>query len=170
MESLPYHITNERSLRAMTGVTPSIFFILLEVFSIHSHNAKEQRCKPLSLRKRAFGGGNKSKLCSPTHELIFILFYLKTYPTYDVLATRFGMSRGIAFKQVQEQLKQLRQSLIDLEVVPQRSFDSPQSFKDYCTKNNITEMLLDATERGHFKYKDKDLKNATYSGKKKILK
>ena len=68
------------------------------------------------------------------------------------------------------QLKQLRQSLIDLEVVPQRSFASPQDFKDYCHKNNVIEMLLDATERGHFKYKDKDLKNATYSGKKKILK
>ena len=71
---------------------------------------KNRRIKPKKYRKRKIGGGRKSALGLPENQLFFILFYFKNYPTYDVLAFTFNISRGCAFASVQRLLPVLKQT------------------------------------------------------------
>ena len=167
--SLPYNITDERTLRAMTGVNLKSFEHLLPHFAKLSLQARDARRKPTSEWKRAVGGGAKSSPPTPAHELIFILFYLKAHPTYDVLSNRFLMKRSTAFQHVRGLSLILRDTLAHLSVLPERTFASPSDLCEYFKGKNIDELLIDATEREYFRYKDKDKRAALYSGKKKAF-
>lgn len=151
----------------MIGVGLAIFLKILAVFEPISASERAKKQKSDSERKRAKGAGRKSALPTAAHQLIFVLFYLKTYPTFDTLANRFGMSRGTAFKQLHIHLISLKKALEELAVLPKRSFDSPEEFKAYFKEQELDEIFIDATERAHFKYQDKDKRSAIYSGKKK---
>ena len=47
-------------------------------------------------RRRKPGGGCKGKLPTMADKLLFVLYYYKTYPTFDVLGTQFEMARSKA--------------------------------------------------------------------------
>jgi hypothetical protein len=47
-------------------------------------------------RRRKPGGGTKGKLPTMTEKLLFVLYYYKTSPTFDVLGTQFAMARSKA--------------------------------------------------------------------------
>jgi hypothetical protein len=57
-------------------------------------NLEKNRNSPKNVRKRAPGGGKKHTLSLLEEKLFFILYYFKTYPTYDVLAADFDVDRG----------------------------------------------------------------------------
>jgi len=44
-------------------------------------------------RTRALGGGRNATLRTPREKLLFILFWFKAYPTFDVMAFFFGISQ-----------------------------------------------------------------------------
>jgi len=165
--ALPFHINEERTLRAMTGLKRLHFDLLLGIFTTYSTSRKAAKRKPDSERQRAVGGGAKSKLRTPTEELIFILFYLKTYATYDSLASRFGISRSSAFRQVRDLLPVLQDSLQQLEVLPKRVFENPSEFQAYFKGQQVETIIIDATERAHRRPKKKEERDPLYSGKKK---
>ena len=86
-------IRHERQFRAFTGLSQKEFDRLLAEFTQALASAQQQRYKKHSLqRQRKPGGGRKGALSTPELKLFFILCYLKTYPTFDVLGGLFDLS------------------------------------------------------------------------------
>jgi hypothetical protein len=85
------------------------------------------------------------------YKLFFILFYLKNYPTFDVLGYEFGIDRSKACVNVHKIKVVLLDALSELGILPKREFSSAEemaeAFKD-------KDLLIDATERPHFRHKD----------------
>jgi len=79
-------VQSERHKKSLTGLGQPEIDRLLPAFSdsleaISNENYRQNRNK----RSRRPGGGSKGKLPTPESKLFFILFYLKSYPTFDVL-------------------------------------------------------------------------------------
>lgn len=167
MRNLPLNIKNERRLKSLTGLSLIKYECLLEKFTAVYERIKSAETKN-KIRKRKLGGGRKSAL--PTHEikLLFVLYYLKAYPTFDVLADRFGFSTSRANQHLHKLMPILQESLVEMEVMPIRIFKDPESLQQQLEKlGGIETLLIDVTEREHFRYQDKEKRNALYSGKKK---
>lgn len=167
MRNLPLNIKNERRLRSLTGLSFKKYECLLGKFIQVYERLKSDESKE-KVRKRKPGGGRKGAL--PTHEikLLFVLYYLKAYPTFDVLADRFGLSTSRANQHLHRLMPILEESLTELEVMPIRNFEDPASLKQHLeTLGGIETLLIDVTEREHFRYQNDDKRDALYSGKKK---
>ena len=122
-------VNDDRQLRSLIGLGRAEFEKLLSEFTscLKEDQHKNRNGKPKKKhRQRKIGGGRKSALGSPEIQLLFILFYLKNYPTYDVLAFTFNISRGGAFESVQRLLPILKQTQKNLKVLPRRTTDDPQ--------------------------------------------
>ena len=93
------HIRDERQMKALTGLSQAQFDSLLPVFS-DIYRATQQQTYEEGLqsgtRRRRPGGGSKGKLPTIVEKLQFVLYYYKTYPTFDVLGTQFAMARSKA--------------------------------------------------------------------------
>jgi hypothetical protein len=86
-------LKSNRLCAAMTGLTIDEFTNLVPVLaSVTDAMRREQN--PHRIRK--FGGGRKSALRTPEEQLFFALFYLKAYPTVDVLSFLVGFDRSNA--------------------------------------------------------------------------
>ena len=70
---------NPKVLLAFTGHTPAEFEVLLGAFS-QAWDQLAQKRQAKQKRKRRAGGGRKAHLKTMADRLLFILFYLKTYP------------------------------------------------------------------------------------------
>ncbi|MDS4022223.1 MAG: transposase family protein [Candidatus Competibacter sp.] len=125
---------------------------------------KNRKGKSKKHRQRKVGCGRKSALVSPENQLAFILFYLKNYPTYDVLAFTFNISRGCAFESVQRLLPILKQTQKNLKVLPKRTTDDPQELLQLI--ESVDRILIDATERPVQRPQKKAQQEKHYSGKK----
>ena len=79
-----------RAIKALTGLSYQEFTDLLPVFE----RALERVQMEKPNRKRNPGGGQKGHLKTGEAKLFFILFYFKTYPTFDILGFLSGKSRG----------------------------------------------------------------------------
>jgi hypothetical protein len=80
-------------LKSLTGLSRKGFDRLLNAFSACLEEMKqEQYRKNRRRRKRRPGGGRKGALVTAENKLFFILYYLKNYPTFDVLAFTFEIS------------------------------------------------------------------------------
>lgn len=83
-------------MRALTGLDIAAFSALAEPFAQGCQPEAEARFTDQHPRQRKGGGGRQGVLTSPEQKLLFILYYLKTYPTFDVLAATFGLPRSKA--------------------------------------------------------------------------
>lgn len=83
-------IRDERQLKALVGLSRAEFVVLAEAFA-EVCRAEQARAYEQGLRRRRPGGGQKGKLPSAEAKLLFVLYYFKNYPTFDVLGTHFGM-------------------------------------------------------------------------------
>jgi hypothetical protein len=86
-------------MKALTGLSQAQFDPLLPVFS-DIYQATQQHTYATGgatgTRRRKPGGGSKGKLPTMAEKLQFVLYYYKTYPTFDGLAMQFGMARSKA--------------------------------------------------------------------------
>src|ERR671936_702050 len=86
-------------MKALTGLSPAQFNHLLPIFSA-IYQAAQQHTYEIGVasgtRRRKPGGGSKGKLPTMVERLQFVLYYYKTYPTFDVLGQQFGMARSKA--------------------------------------------------------------------------
>jgi hypothetical protein len=159
-------IRDDRQMRALTGLPQPKFDILKTVFTDVYHKQRQadyQRAK--ARRKRRPGGGRKGALPTIHDKLIFLLYYLKVYPTFDVLAAQFGMSRSKACENLHKLMPLLHQTLVELDVLPHRQFTSVEDFVD--TFSDLGTILIDVTERAHRREMDDAAQRQKYSGKKK---
>jgi len=159
-------LNDDRQLRSLIGLGRDEFEKLLNEFTscLKEDQRKNRKGKPKKHRQRKIGGGRKSALGSPENQLLFILFYLKNYPTYDVLAFTFNISRGGAFESVQRLLPILKQTQKNLNVLPKRTTDDPQEILQLV--ESVDHILIDATERPIQRPQKPARQKKHFSGKK----
>ena len=152
---------DKRAVKAMIGMSYEEFSNLVPVF--------EQSLRDIRMRepgrKRRLGGGQKGKLPTVESKLFFILFYLKTYPTFDVLAFFTDRDRGRCCKSVHFFSKALEKTLGRKLVLPKRRINSVEEFIRLFPA--VKDVFLDGSERRIQRPKDRKAQNKTYSGKKK---
>lgn len=138
-------VRNERQFKACTGLSQGEFDLLLAEFIKCLKLARQQHDDQQRLsRKRKPGGGRQGRLSTPDLKLFFILFYLKNYPTFDVLGCLFDLSPAKAEENVVKLLPLLKQAEKRLRVLPHRHF-KPTDDKQHT--DNIQKIIIDATER-----------------------
>lgn len=121
---------DKRSQMAMIGVTDTeLQQLVLEFEALYLEKRIQ---KPQ--RRRVVGGGRKGALPTGRDKVIFCLYYLKRYPTFDELGNRFGMARSSAFESLQNHLPLVKAALDRLGVLPPDSFQSPSQMADYLEK------------------------------------
>ena len=101
---------------------------------------------------------------SSEQQLLFILFYLKTYPTLDVLGATFGLPRAKTCEHAHRLAKALERCLRTLDVLPARAIDSLAPMQALFA--DVPVLLLDATERPYRRAHAAVDRPADYSGKK----
>lgn len=160
-------LKDERHLKSFTGVDLARFQVLLKAFSEQYEAYRQSRLKASDTRKRKAGGGRKSRLPKMEDKLAFILHYHKAYPTFDNLATTFGMSRSSVFGLLHSLAPVLKKTLESLQVLPKRKLANAEELLKYLKElGDINTLLIDVTERPYRRLKDKDQRDALYSGKK----
>jgi hypothetical protein len=162
-------IRDERQLKAMTGMTPSQLELLTQEFAqveAETRQAKYEHAVLTGRRTRQLGGGRQGILTTSTSKVLFILVYGKTYPTYDDLGSRFGMSKSAAFDNLGVYFPLVQEALARLGVLPHRTFQSIDEFRD--TLAGVEEIIMDVTERRQARPKDPAPQKDCYSGKKNM--
>src|SRR2546421_12720252 len=84
-------VRDERQMKALTGLSQAQFDDLLPVFSDIYGVTQQQHYEEgvaSGTRRRKPGGGTKGKLPNRTEKLLFVVYYYKTYPTFDALGTQ----------------------------------------------------------------------------------
>ena len=158
MIALEKVLNNERISRALIGVNREEFDLLLNVF-FQAYIYYEQS------NKIDFVRGRKSILSQLEEKLFFILFYFKTYPTYDVLGIVFDMDRTTACKQVHLLSGLLLETVEQMDILPA---SERKELKKKLKNLNMREFVIaDGTERPVRRPVNKDLQKEFYSGKKK---
>lgn len=153
----------DRSCLSLTGLRVREFKELVSQFE---WNYLEYVRKQRPDRRRAIGGGRTGNLHSAEEKLLFILFYLKSYPTYDVLSFIVGFHRTRACQWVLHLLPVLETTLGRKLVLPQRRISSVEEFLRLFPE--VKDVFGDATERRIQRPKSQKGQRKTYSGKKKI--
>ena len=85
------HNLSDREYRAVIGMSKNNFRKLTAVFSECEQKLKNQAYEDFVayFGRKPTGGGNP-KFKTPSEKLFFTLYYLKTYPTFDVLGFVFN--------------------------------------------------------------------------------
>ena len=161
-------IRDERQMKALTGLSQAQFDHLLPVFSDMYQTTQQQTYEKgveSGTRTRTPGGGSKGKLPTMADKLLFVLFYYKTYPTFDVLGTQFEMVRSKANENLHKLLPILYDALVHLELMPYRELGTPEDVK--AALKGMDQVIIDATERAYRRSKEDAKQREHYSGKKK---
>ncbi len=160
------HRLTDREYRALIGISKKDFIALTLVFSQCEQELKNQAYEDFLQkydRKPTAGGSPTFK--TPSEKLFFTLYYLKTYPTFDVLGFVFNCKGKTAHENLYKCLPILEKALESLNVLPKREFDSVGQFLEFMKENE--ELVIDATERIHHRKKDYQAQKKFYNGKKK---
>jgi len=92
-------VRDERHMKALTGLSQAQFDALLPACSA-IYGATQRRHYAAGVasgtRRRKPGGGTKGTWPTMPEKLLVVLYYYKTYPTFDVLGTQFDMVRSKA--------------------------------------------------------------------------
>jgi len=154
--------SNNRLMKALTGVTKREFYELLDSFKIELNVHVLNKRK---IRQRKIGGGKKHTLKRAEGKLFFILFYAKCYSTFDMLSFIFDVDKAQPCRWVQQYLPILEAALGREIVLPVRKISSIEEFMHLFPQ--VKEVLIDGTERPIQRPKDPEKQKANYSGKKK---
>ena len=128
-------------MRAVFGLDVAKFNELAERMDALWYNVLASR----KGRKRAPGAGQPSKIASREQKLAFILFYLKVYPTFDVMSLVSGINAGDCCKWVHK-LMPLREELLGQKrALPKRQINSMEAFASAFPQ--AVEVILDGMER-----------------------
>ena len=96
-------------------------------------------------------------------KLLFILVYLRVYPTRELHGFWFGLSQAQAWAWIHTLLPVVRLALQREVALPARP---PVSLEDLRQRNPLNAFLLDATERPIQRPQEAERQKAHYSGNK----
>lgn len=162
-------LQNKKQIFSQSRVTQAVLGVSIEEFdkllSTFSQCLKEHRMKLRPKRKRAIGGGRRGDLPTDEDKLLYILLYLKLYPTYDAMAVLTNHCRSKCGDSVQLLLPVLEMTLNRKLVLPKRGGNSLE--KIFQAHPELKDIFIDGTERRVQRPKDLKKRNKLYSGKKK---
>ncbi len=161
------HIRDDRQRKALTGLSQAQFDHLLPVFSDMYHGSQQKTYAEgveSGTRMRKPGGGSKGKLPTIADKLLFLLYYYKTYPTFDVLGIQFEMARSKANENLHTLSPILYDTLVHLNLMPYRELTTPEELK--AALQGVDHLLMDATARAYHRLQDDAKQREHYSGKK----
>ena len=161
-------IRDDRQLRSLTGLPEKQSEKLARIFGeVYEETLQQnyEKAEAAGGRKRKRGGGRKSRLPTAREKLLFVSYYLKDYPTFDVLSAVFGISRSKACENIHKLLPVMNETLIRIGVMPRRRFGNADDMRD--ALGDIGRIIIDATERAHQRPSDNTEQASMYSGKKK---
>jgi len=154
---------HDRLIKALIGMSRPKFDRLAAAFAVAYSAIQLERVQRGEI-KQVPSGGAKGHLDTFDKKLFFLLYYLKTYPTFDVLGFHFSLSSGHAFDHVEALLPVLLRSLAELGVLPARSPGTPEEFaqlvEQYC------DIAIDGLECPCVRPQDDECQKARFSGKK----
>jgi hypothetical protein len=159
-------ITDDRIVASLIGMPKAKFTALVEPFKSASLDIDRERVKRGEI-KQVKQGGPKGYLDTVEKKLFFILFYLKTYPTFDVLGFHFGFSGGHAHAHVDKLLPVLGHTLEQLGLMPQRLPTTPAEFNQLLEK--YKDIVIDGVECACVRPQDPTAQKDHYSGKKNAI-
>ena len=153
-------------LLTLTSLVPLEFETLL----IHFQQAWDEHIRANYIdrakRTRKYGAGRKPTILLKIEDkLLFILYYLKTYPLQSVIALEFEMSQSQANEWIHKLSLLLRMSLDTLGQIPER--DALLLIAALQDIADDEEIAIDGTERRCQRPKDSERQKEYYSGKKK---
>ena len=148
-------------MKALTGLSYQEFTDLVPTFKRALYDIQNEK----KGRKRVPGGGRRGKLPTIEDKLFFILFYLKTYPTFDVLGFFTDRERSHSCESVHMLSKVLQRALGRKIALPKRKIHSVEEFLERFPE--VTDVFLDGTERRIQRPKNSKRNKRHYSGKKK---
>lgn len=155
---------DERLLRALTGLNIKAFEALKPAFALALSEAPIPR-RSQTPRQREGGAGRKPRLGTVEQKLIYILFYFKCYPTFDLAGVLFDLNRSQAHRWMHRLQPVLESALGHKMVLPKRKLRSIEEFLECFPE--FERVILDGTERPIQRAKNKDQQKQDYSGKKK---
>lgn len=155
-------LKNPRLCQAIFGSSKAEIEKILPRFSqcLVAHRFK---LKPT--RRRKVGGGRKGDLPTDLDKLLYILMFLKIYPTYDVLSILANHQRSKCGDSVKFLLPVLEMTLERELVLPKRKARSLEEVFERCPE--LKDVFLDGTERRTQRPINLKRRNKLYSGKKK---
>jgi hypothetical protein len=154
---------HDRMIKSLIGMSRSKFDILAAAFAVAYDAIQVERLQRGEI-KQVPSGGPKGHLDTVGKKLFFVLFYLKTYPTFDVLGFHFGLSSGHAHNHMENLLPVLLRSLSDLGVLPARSPGTPEEFAQLVEQYG--DIALDGFDCACVRPQDDELQKALFNGKK----
>ena len=160
------NVRNQRQLKSLIGLSREEFDKLLEAFSVCLEETKNNKYrKNRKSRKRRPGGGRTGSLRTPENKLFFILYYLKNYPTFDVLGFIFDINPSKAHENVRKLIPVLKKAQKALRILPKQHFKNADEFSQVI--ENAKNIAIDATEREHFRHQNNRQQRQHFSGKKR---
>jgi len=158
----------DRQYKALLGLSKKDFNELAVIFSACRQEALAKHYEEFEAfydRKPSAGGAPVFK--TPSEQLFLVLYYLKTYPSFDDLGFTFNCTGKSAHENLYKFLPILETALNKLEVLPKRTFESVEEFIEF-TKS-YEDIIFDATERLHHRKKEHEEQKKYYNRKKKHI-
>jgi hypothetical protein len=154
---------SRRTFRHLTGLTPDEFVALLPSFT-QAYHAAQHAAWVGQTRQRRPGGGRRGALPTAAHKLLFILVYVRLYPTQELQGVLFGLSQPQANTWLQTLLPVLQATLGREDLLPCRpATASLERLLGHCPD---LQFLLDATERPLLRPQTRERRDAYWSGKR----
>jgi hypothetical protein len=151
-----------RLFKAVTGMTYAEFTALLPSFE---EAMKQAKLIDNDLRQRQEGGGRKHPLLTGREKLVFIVFYVTWYATFDVLAWLFDVDRAQTHRWMTTYLPVLEAALGRKAVLPARKIATVEEFLRRFPQ--VKAVFVDGTERPMRRPTGQAAPKPYYSGKKK---
>jgi hypothetical protein len=150
--------TKPRVFQQLTGMKIEEFDKLKAAFEKAYEEDEHKRGQPDS---RA---GRKAVLLRCEDKLFFILFYLRHYPTQEVLGFLFGISQGQANHWIHCLTPIVKKALGEEQELPGRTAEDSKAFMQDCPE---LAFIIDGTDRPIRRPQDSEDRRKDYSGKKK---
>jgi hypothetical protein len=158
MYNLFSNVKSDRQFSATTGLSKVEFYELVYEFE---EVESEQKAERLAT------GGSKEVLADGAERLFLVLYYMKTYPSFDVLGLSFGLDASTAQRYVVELLPILAKTLQKLQCLPARKAEEIARLEELLDQTD--KLLIDATERPVERPQNQDEQKGKYSGKKNAI-
>jgi hypothetical protein len=152
--------SNEKAFVAMTSLNVKEFQQLLDPFTDAYQADLQARGKRLNETR----GRSDGKLALMEDKLLFILFYLKTYPLQEVLAYSFGLPQSVANQWIHHLCPILQCALEKMGHKPVRL---SSELMERLIEEGKQSLVIDGTERRIQRPVNDNTQKDYYSGKKK---
>lgn len=147
-----------RVFQQLTGMKPEEFDKLLPAFEAAYEEDERQRGKTGS------PAGRKAVLLTHADKLFFVLFYLRHYPTQEVLGFLFGIGQVQANHWIHRLAPVIKKALGDEHQLPGRVAADVKRLMEACPE---LVFILDGADRPIRRPQDGERRRNDYTGKKK---